>query len=184
MTDIKKTIEQLKALEAGASPCGWEISQCTADGYNIENKDGGEICSLHNHAPWDRKEQAYNAQLIVAMRNALPELLPKWKQLEARAEIAEVKAETAEAKLQALTVEYNQRREAVEFTISRAEKAEAERDVLARYLESSAWATGNTTKDWLNFAERVVLEAKDGKIWWTSLERERMERESANPTCK
>ena len=84
MTDIKKTIEHLKELEAGASPGPWE---------HAIYKYSQEIKFSHRRSSYAFVSSDPNVKFIVAMRNALPELLPKWKQLEERAEKAEAERE-------------------------------------------------------------------------------------------
>lgn len=89
MTDLTKTIEELKALEIEATPGPWTM--------RAGKKYEGIVYVPFKPDPDDdwlmyidsiRANHAEDAALIVAMRNALPELLRELEQLAKRVETA------------------------------------------------------------------------------------------------
>lgn len=110
---MQKHIEELTALEAKATPGPWEAFHVQFDYYVALRPNGG-------HA--DSKE---DVTLIVAMRNALPELL-NLLEMERLAYVQEVaRAKKAEKECFIAKQEYNRMRE-------RAEKVTEERDMYHR----------------------------------------------------
>ena len=71
-----KSIEELRALLAKATPGPWEVDYLDKNGQRVIRQEHIEIATLWHHSVGSiEKEMEANAALIVAMRNALPDLL-------------------------------------------------------------------------------------------------------------
>ena len=71
-----KSIEELRALLAKATPGPWEVDYLDKNGQRVIRQEHIEIATLWHHSVGSiEKEMEANAALIVAMRNALPALL-------------------------------------------------------------------------------------------------------------
>ena len=71
-----KSIEELRALLAKATPGPWEVDYLDKNGQRVIRQEHIEIATLWHHSVGSiEKEMEANAALVVAMRNALPDLL-------------------------------------------------------------------------------------------------------------
>ena len=71
-----KTVEELRALLAKATPGPWEVDYLDKNGQRVIRQEHIEIATLWHHSVGSiEKEMEANAALVVAMRNALPDLL-------------------------------------------------------------------------------------------------------------
>ena len=71
-----KSIEELRALLAKATPGPWEVDYLDKNGQRVIWQEHIEIATLWHHSVGSiEKEMEANAALVVAMRNALPDLL-------------------------------------------------------------------------------------------------------------
>lgn len=117
MTDLTKTIEELKALEIEATPGPWSESAL----YSLlryGRKGSGAWDDALEMANWTEKlPDEDDAALIVAMRNALPELL----ELETRAEKAEAERDWLALQLQRIHNGCATRAAEAEWWLKRAE---------------------------------------------------------------
>lgn len=72
----EKTIEELRALLAKATPGPWEVDYLDKNGQRVIRQEHIEIATFWHHSVGSiEKEMEANAALVVAMRNALPDLL-------------------------------------------------------------------------------------------------------------
>ena len=146
----EKTIEELRALLAKATPGPWEVDYLDKNGQRVIRQEHIEIATFWHHCVGSiEKEMEANAALVVAMRNALPALLD----LASRVERAEQLAYTGAISLASIDEgatrpetwkERAENRQAV-FLLAkrRAEAAETRSAQLAMALDSLSYPDGH-----------------------------------------
>jgi len=136
----EKTIEELRALLAKATPGPWEVDYLDKNGQRVIRQEHIEIATFWHHSVGSiEKEMEANAALTVAMRNALPSLLARIEALTVERDQWQSRAQTAWDQMDA-----DMRRSietaiaALEPEVPMSDAIQQERDRLARILEAEA----------------------------------------------